>query len=58
MQPSLIKVLVPGLLVELAWLYHVYHSGMGEAMVENEKIRDFNKEAVTDSFPLCGPCFE
>lgn len=31
--------------------------GPGEAMVETERSRDFNKETVADFFLLCGPFF-
>ena len=58
MQPRLIKVLMLGLLMELAWLYRVYHWRSGEATTETERSWDFDKETVADSFPLCGPFFE
>ena len=37
MQPRPIKVLMLGLLMELAWLYRVYRWGPGEATIETEK---------------------
>lgn len=57
-QPCLIKVLMLGLLMALAWLYRVYYWGPGEATVKNERSGDFNKETATDFSPLCGPFFE
>lgn len=57
-QPCLIKVLMLGLLMELAWLYRVFSWGPGEATIETERSGDINKEIVADTFPLCGLFFE